>query len=204
MRVAVVGHVEHITLGRVQRLPGAGEIAHAQDLRVFPGGGGGIAFFQLTHSAGEVHLFTALGNDEAGAQVRARVETTGARIHAARRSEPHTRDLVLITPDGERTIVVLGEPLDHAIGLVRPVDGGLLQPVVEEVVPFLQRLGLRRTLLTAAAIVGRITPAPTRRASHPSNRARLDGRRGPIAWPAPRRRRSQNAACFSSTAARRR
>lgn len=111
MRVAVVGHVEHITLGRVPRVPGLGEIAHAQDVRVFPGGGGGIAFFQLTRSPGEVHLFTALGDDEAGAQVRARVETTGARIYAARRSEPHTRDLVLITPDGERTVVVLGEPL---------------------------------------------------------------------------------------------
>jgi ribokinase len=111
MRVAVVGHVEHITLGRVPRVPRAGEIAHAEDIRTFPGGGGGIAFFQLTRSPAEVHLFTALGNDEAGAHVRARVEATGARIHPAQRPEPHTRDLVLITPDGERTIVVLGEPL---------------------------------------------------------------------------------------------
>jgi ribokinase len=111
MRVAVVGHVEHITLGRVPSVPRPGEIAHAEDVRIFPGGGGGIAFFQLARSPAEAHLFTALGNDEAAAQVRARVEATGARIHAARRAEPHTRDLVLITPDGERTIVVLGEPL---------------------------------------------------------------------------------------------
>jgi ribokinase len=80
-------------------------------VRTFPGGGGGIAFFQLARSPGEVHLFTAFGNDDAAAQVRARVEATGAGIHAARRDQPHTRDLVLITPDGERTIVVLGEPL---------------------------------------------------------------------------------------------
>jgi ribokinase len=111
MRVALVGHVEHITLGRVPSVPRPGEIAHAGDVRTFPGGGGGIAFFQLTRSPAEVHLFTALGNDEAAAQVRARIERTGARIHAAQRAEPHTRDLVLITPDGERTIVVLGEPL---------------------------------------------------------------------------------------------
>jgi ribokinase len=111
MRVAVIGHVEHITLGRVPRVPGPGEIAHAEDVRIFPGGGGGIAFFQLVKSPGEVHLFTALGADEAAEQVRARVEATGARIHAAERAGPHTRDLVLITPDGERTIVVLGEPL---------------------------------------------------------------------------------------------
>lgn len=111
MRIAVVGHVEHITLGRVPRVPGPGEIAHAKDVRTFPGGGGGIAFFQLTKSPGEVHLFTAVGNDEAGEQVRSRIEATGARVHAARRAAAHTRDLVLITPDGERTIVVLGEPL---------------------------------------------------------------------------------------------
>jgi len=111
MRVAVIGHVEHITLGRVARVPRTGEIAHAEEVHTFPGGGGGIAFFQLARSPGEVHLFTALGNDEAAEQVRARVESTGARIHAATRDEPHTRDVVLITPDGERTIVVLGEPL---------------------------------------------------------------------------------------------
>jgi ribokinase len=111
MRVAVIGHVEHITLGRVPRVPIAGEIAHAEDVRIFPGGGGGIAFFQLARSPAEVHLFTAFGDDEAAAQVRARVDATGARVHGARRATPHTRDVVLITPDGERTIVVLGEPL---------------------------------------------------------------------------------------------
>jgi ribokinase len=111
MRIAVVGHVEHITLGRVPRVPAPGEIAHATDVRTFPGGGGGIAFFQLVKSAADVHLFTALGSDEAAAQVRARIDATGARVHAASRAAPHTRDLVLVTPDGERTIVVLGEPL---------------------------------------------------------------------------------------------
>ena len=111
MRIAVIGHVEHVALGRVPRLPGSGEIAHAHDVRVFPGGGGGIAFFQIAKSDAEVHLFTAFGNDEAANQVRARVETTAAHIHAATRDAAHTRDVVLITPDGERTIVVLGEPL---------------------------------------------------------------------------------------------
>lgn len=111
MRVAVVGHVEHITLGRVPRVPGLGEIAHATDVRTFPGGGGAIAFFQLAKSPGEVHLFTALGDDDAAEQVRTRISSTGARIHAARRAAAHTRDVVLVTPDGERTIVVLGEPL---------------------------------------------------------------------------------------------
>jgi ribokinase len=111
LRLAVVGHVEHVTLGRVAALPGAGDIAHLEEPRWFPGGGGGVAFAQLARSAAELHLFTALGDDEAARDVEAALAATGARIHAARRSEPHTRDVVLVTPDGERTIVVVGEPL---------------------------------------------------------------------------------------------
>lgn len=111
LRVSVIGHVEHITLGRVPAVPRPGEIAHLESPRFFPGGGGGVAFFQLTRSPAEVLLFTAVGDDEAGRQVAERLARTPARIYAARRPLPHTRDLVLITPDGERTIVVVGEPL---------------------------------------------------------------------------------------------
>jgi ribokinase len=111
LRIAVVGHVEHITLGRVPAVPGPGEIAHLEAPRWFPGGGGGVAFYQLAASPAELHLFTALGGDEAAAEIRAELRKTPARIHVAQRREPHTRDLVMITPDGERTIVVVGEPL---------------------------------------------------------------------------------------------
>ncbi|MGZ6125962.1 MAG: PfkB family carbohydrate kinase [Myxococcales bacterium] len=111
MRVAVIGHVEHVTLGRVPAVPGPGDIAHLEAPRSFPGGGGGIAFFQLSRSDAEVLLYTALGNDEAAAQVQERLARTGARLFAARREVAHTRDVVMITPDGERTIVVIGEPL---------------------------------------------------------------------------------------------
>jgi ribokinase len=111
MRIAVIGHVEHITLGRVPAVPRAGEIAHLEAPRFFPGGGGGVAFFQLTRSDAEVVLFTALGNDEGARQVEERLRRVRASVHAARRDAPHTRDVVMITPDGERTIVVVGEPL---------------------------------------------------------------------------------------------
>jgi ribokinase len=112
MRVAVIGHVEHITLGRVPAVPRPGEIAHLEGPRFFPGGGGGVAFFQLTRSDAEVLLFTALGNDEGARQVEERLGGAGGfSIHAAHRDAPHTRDVVMITPDGERTIVVVGEPL---------------------------------------------------------------------------------------------
>jgi ribokinase len=111
LRLAVIGHVEHATIGRLATLPAASEIAHVRDAGWIPGGGGGIAFHQLTRSTAEVHFFTAVGSDEAGQQVAREIDRTGAHIHAARRDEPHTRDLIIITPDGQRTIFVVGPPL---------------------------------------------------------------------------------------------
>ena len=111
MRIAVIGHVEHVTLGRVPAVPRAGEIAHLEAPRWFPGGGGGMAFFQLTRCPAEVLLLTALGDDQAAAEVQRWLASTRARVHAAKREAAQTRDLVMITPDGERTIVVVGEPL---------------------------------------------------------------------------------------------
>jgi ribokinase len=114
LRIAVIGHVEHVTLGRVAAVPRAGEIAHLDAPRWFPGGGGGVAFAQLARADAEVHFFTALGNDEAARDVAASIAGTGARIHAVHREAPHTRDVVLVNDGGERTIVVVGQPLHPA------------------------------------------------------------------------------------------
>ncbi len=110
-RIAVIGHAEHITVGRVRALPGPGDIAHLEGPLRFVGGGGGVTFAQLVKSDAEVHFFTAIGNDDAGREVAAWLAATGAQVHAARRDERHTRDVVLVPPDGDRTIVVVGEPL---------------------------------------------------------------------------------------------
>jgi ribokinase len=111
MRIAVIGHVEHITVGRVAAIPRAGDIVHLEEARVIAGGGGGLAFHQLARSSAELHLFTAFGDDDAAMQTRAAIVKARAHVHAATRAAPHTRVLVMITPDGERTIVVVGEPL---------------------------------------------------------------------------------------------
>ncbi|MEX2247570.1 MAG: PfkB family carbohydrate kinase [Dehalococcoidia bacterium] len=111
LRIAVIGHVEHVTVGLVPAVPGPGDIAHLEEPLCLPGGGGGIAFFQLATAPAEVHLFTALGNDDAARAVEERLRATRAQVHAARRDEPHTRDIVMVAPDGSRTIVVVGEPL---------------------------------------------------------------------------------------------
>lgn len=111
LRIGVIGHVEHITLGRVAALPGAGDIVHVQEPRELAGGGGGVAFFQLARGPAEVHLFTALGDDDAARFVERAIGAVRAEVHAVRRAANHTRDVVMIGPDGDRTILVVGEPL---------------------------------------------------------------------------------------------
>ncbi len=110
-RLAVIGHVQHVTIGRVPALPAAGAIVHLEAPMWLPGGGGGVAFFQLTRSAAEIHLFTALGNDACGDSILARLDATGAHVHAVRRPHAHARDVTMLTPDGERTIIVVDEPM---------------------------------------------------------------------------------------------
>src|SRR5947207_9136486 len=98
MRVAVIGHVEHVTLGRVPAVPRPGDIAHLESPRSFPGGGGGVAFFQLRRSPAEVLLYTAPGADDAAAQVLARLSRPGSRIFSARRRRAPTPAAVVVPP----------------------------------------------------------------------------------------------------------
>jgi ribokinase len=109
-RVAVVGHVEHVSLTRVPRLPAPGDIVHIDHPVTFPGGGGGVAFAQLARSSAEALLFTAFGSGDAGAEAAREIGRAGT-VHSAARETPHPRSVVLVTPDGERTILVIGAPL---------------------------------------------------------------------------------------------
>jgi ribokinase len=121
-RIAVVGHAQHVTLARVAGLPAPGDILHLDAPVWMAGGGGAITFFQLVRSPAEVLFFTAVGDDDAGTDVLARLTASGATIHAARRPGAHSRDLVLVTPDGERTIVVMQPPLQTRIDDPLPWD----------------------------------------------------------------------------------
>jgi ribokinase len=112
-RIAVIGHVEHVTLGRLDGELETGSVAHLVDTRVIAAGGGGIAFAQMCRSEAEVHLFTAVGGDAAGRDVEARIRAHGDRVHphAAARSEEHPRVVVVVDRHGRRTILVTREPL---------------------------------------------------------------------------------------------
>jgi ribokinase len=111
MRVAVVGHVEWIWFGAVDRIPGSGDIAHATDDWEEPGGGGAVAAVQLGKLAGACDFFTALGQDELGDRARHGLAGLGVEVHAGKRDDPTRRALTLVDPAGERTITTLGPRL---------------------------------------------------------------------------------------------
>jgi ribokinase len=116
MRIAVVGHVEHVTLGRAESPFGAGDIVHLAGTRFLAAGGGGIAFAQMCKSDAEVHFFTAVGDDPGGRAVLARISSAGAHVHvhAAERGGEHPRVIVIVGADGRRTIIVTRPPLQPA------------------------------------------------------------------------------------------
>lgn len=113
MRAAVVGHVEWVEFARVERVPAPGEIVRAESGFVEAAGGGGVAAVQLARLTGECTLYTALGDDEAGARSRERLEQLGVRVEAAiRTGAPTRRAFTYVDAAGERTITVIGERLE--------------------------------------------------------------------------------------------
>jgi ribokinase len=122
MRAAVIGHVEWIEFGRVERLPEPGEIVHVTDSWQEPGGGGAVTAVQLARLADEADFFTALGDDELGHRAQAELERLGLRVHAAFRPEPQRRAFVHVDADGERTITVIGDRVGPRAGDDLPWD----------------------------------------------------------------------------------
>ena len=116
MRTAVVGHVEWIEFARVQSVPVAGEIVHADEAWEEPGGGGAVAAVQLAKLAGDCLLVTALGDDELGHRAKGELEALGVRVAAAFRPEPQRRAFVHVDAGAERTITVIGDRLGPHAG----------------------------------------------------------------------------------------
>lgn len=111
-RVASVGHVEWVQFARVERVPRAGEVAHAKDPFEEPAGGGAVAAVQLARLAGEALLLTALGQDEAGRRSLARLQQLGVHVDAAKRADPTRRAVTLVDEQRERTITTFGARLE--------------------------------------------------------------------------------------------
>src|SRR3954470_21225013 len=112
MRTAVVGHVEWVECVLVDRVPNAGEIAHARESFHVPAGGGSVAAVQLARLAGDCTFYTAVGDDELGRRAIDELLKLGVRVEAViRRDKSTRRGFAFLDDAGERTITVIGERL---------------------------------------------------------------------------------------------
>jgi ribokinase len=116
VKVGVVGHVEWIDYARVERVPRAGEIAHASEHWSEAGGGGAVSAVQLANLAGGSTLFAALGDDELGRRAAAQLESQRVVVHSPPLPLPQRRAFTFVDDDGERTITVMTPKL--------PISGG--------------------------------------------------------------------------------
>ncbi len=119
-RVAVIGHVEWVEFGRVERAPQAGQVVHARDAFEEPAGGGAVAAVQLARLAGSCILFTVLGEDDRGRRAAARLAELGVEVRAAVSELPTRRAVTLLDDRGERTITTFGPRLDPRGGDASP------------------------------------------------------------------------------------
>jgi ribokinase len=110
-RVAVVGHVEWVDFAIVPRLPHPGEIMHVPEFWAEAAGGGAVAVVQMTKLTGGALFITALADDDLGHRTAEQLTRQGVTVHAARRDGTQRRGFTYLTPDGERTITVLGDRL---------------------------------------------------------------------------------------------
>jgi ribokinase len=109
MRVAVVGHLEHVEFLRVDRVPEAGQIAHAESRFAVPAGGGAVAAVHLARWGAETMFITALGDDALGHRAADEIRARGVDVRTVFRSEPQRRAVTLVDERRERTIIVIGE-----------------------------------------------------------------------------------------------
>ena len=111
MRAAVIGHVEWMEFVRIERLPSAGDIVHAEEWWEEAGGGGSDAVVQLAKLAEGASFFTALGDDPLGHRAFDELQDKDLKVHAVYRHEPTRRGFTHIDSTGERTITIVGRRL---------------------------------------------------------------------------------------------
>jgi ribokinase len=111
-RVAVVGHVEWVDFISVPRLPGPGDIEHAQQAFARAAGGGGVVASVLAELGAEVDFFCALGEDAHGHAAAEQLSARGVHLEVAWRNRPTRRAVTMLDDQAERTIVTMGERLE--------------------------------------------------------------------------------------------
>jgi len=119
--VAVVGHVEWVTHA-VGELPHRGQIVRLSDAFDEPGGGGGVAVFQVAKLGARAQFFTALATDATADATGECLAAEGVETLAGERAGIQTRGLAITDSTHERTIILTGERLSPRIDDPLPWD----------------------------------------------------------------------------------
>ena len=110
MNIAVVGHIEWGRFFRVDRIPGAGEIIHADEIWEEVAGGGSVAAMQLAQLNGNCKFFSAVGDDELGKKAVEQLQANGVEVYAQIIDNRPTKTIAVhIDKNNERTITVAGD-----------------------------------------------------------------------------------------------
>ncbi|HMJ36589.1 MAG TPA: PfkB family carbohydrate kinase [Baekduia sp.] len=133
MTLAVVGHVEWVDFVVAPRLPATGEILQASSAHEAAAGGGAMAAYAMRSLTGACTFFCAVGEDHRAAWTVRGLEAAGLEVRAAvHAGRTQRRTITHLTDDGERTITVLGPPLeprsedDLPWDALAPCDGALV------------------------------------------------------------------------------
>ena len=112
LKLAVIGHIEWVSFLKVDQLPLAGQISHAEDCFEEAAGGAAVAAVQMARLINEpVDLITSLGKDKYGEKCFEKLTKLGLNLKVAWREKPTRKGISLISKDGERAITVIGERL---------------------------------------------------------------------------------------------
>jgi ribokinase len=105
--VVVLGSANADLVVEVERRPAGGETLSGSDLHVFAGGKGANQAAASARAGAETRLLGCVGDDGNGAFLRARLGEAGVILDDLRSGErPTGTAMILLTPDGENSIVV--------------------------------------------------------------------------------------------------
>ncbi len=113
MKLAVVGHVEWVTFLKVDALPEAGKISHAEKYLEGPAGGGAVIAAQIAKLIKQRVLFiTSLGEDYEGYESEKKLNEMGLDLRISWRNSPTRKGISFIDNNKDRAITVIGDRLE--------------------------------------------------------------------------------------------
>jgi ribokinase len=108
-KIVVVGSINMDLVAQANHLPQPGETVIGRHYQYCPGGKGANQAVAAARLGAEVTLIGQVGEDEAGTQLLAGLESDQINTHAVARTSFHHSGLAVVTvdPKGENTIVVI-------------------------------------------------------------------------------------------------